>query len=58
MTVRVVSAMVGMLGVVFWLMEVVQSCPWTVGRPRPVMVVLVVSTLRLLVMPGSWRRVG
>ena len=30
-----------------------QSCPWTAGRPRPVMVVLVVSTLRLLEMPGS-----
>ena len=33
------------------------SCPWTVGRPPPLMVVLVVSMLRLLEMPGSWRKI-
>ena len=55
MTVREVSATVGVLWVVYWVIVVDQSCPWTVGRPRLVIVVLVVLTLRLLVMPGSWR---
>ena len=35
-----------------------QRCPWTAGRPRSVIVVLVVSMLRLLEMSGSWRCVG
>ena len=42
----------GVLWVLYRLMVVGQSWSWTVGRPRPVMVVLVVSTLRVLVMPS------
>ena len=40
---RVVSATAGVLWVVYWLILVEQSCSWTVGRRRPVMVVLVVD---------------
>ena len=57
---------VGVLWVVYWdLVPLVaavvgdgggeQSCPWTAGRRLPVMVVLVMLTLRLIEMPGSWR---
>ena len=58
MAVKVVSATLGVSRVVYSLMVVEQSCSWSVGRPRPVMVVLVVSTWRLLVMPDSWRCMG
>ena len=46
---------VGVLWVLYSLMLVEQSCSWIVGRPRPVMVVLVVSTFRVLMMPGCRR---
>ena len=57
-TLRVVSALVGVLWVVYYLMMVEQSRSWTVARLRPVMVMLVVSTLRPLVIPGPWLCVG
>ena len=48
----------GVLGAVLGDGGVEQSCPWTAGIPRPVMVLLVVSTFRLCEMSGSRHCVG